>query len=68
MTVTHELAVTLEASTSVGSVSQNLQGFTIQKNTSTMLQVVAGNPATDQSLDVSVTVAMGSVDVSATWG
>ncbi len=68
MNVGHELAVSLGVSTGTGSISQNLQGFTVQKNTSNNLEAVAGNPAAGQSLDVEVTVSTGSANVSGIWG
>ncbi len=65
---TSEWAVSLSASSGLGSVSQSLQGFTIDQQTSSTLKATAGDPGTTQSFAVTLKVGTGSVSIDATWG
>ena len=59
-------AVSLTASTAIGSISQSLSGFNISQNTRTDLAATAGDLASaENSFVVTVSSSLGSVDVTA---
>jgi hypothetical protein len=59
-------AVSLAASTSLGSVSQSLIGFSISQNTGTSLVATAGDiGSAPNSIVITATSGLGSVDLTA---
>ena len=59
-------AVSLTASTAIGSISQSLSGFNISQNTRTDLAATAGDLASaENSFVVTASSSLGSVDVTA---
>ena len=64
-TITTHDAVSLTASTSLGGISRNLNGFVITQDSRTNLQASAGNLQTaQQSFSITATASVGSVDLN----
>lgn len=65
LTIASQDAVSVSASTTLGSVSQNLRGFTITDNSRTSLAATSGNVQTaPQSFVITASATLGSVDLS----
>lgn len=58
-------AASLTAATSLGSISHNLRGFTIDQSSKTNLLATAGNVQTSpRSFDITATASLGSVNLN----
>ncbi len=65
LSIASQDAVSVSANAALGSVSQNLRGFTITQSTGNSLAATAGNVQTAaQSFVITATASLGSVDLS----